>query len=102
VDIADWLESLGLRQYEQAFRDNDIDEKVLPRLTAEDLTAIGVTSVGHRRTLLSAIASPELKGTNLTRMMTSLTPVLKGWRDNLGIAPAKQNSLTVPAPKYRY
>jgi class 3 adenylate cyclase/predicted ATPase len=57
VDIAVWLESLGLRQYEQAFRDNHIDEKVLPRLTADDLAAIGVTSVGHRRTLLSAIAS---------------------------------------------
>src|SRR6185295_13133847 len=56
VDIPDWLESLGLRQYERAFRDNHVDEKVLPHLTADDLTAIGVTSVGHRRTLLSAIA----------------------------------------------
>ncbi len=47
---------MGLEQYEQAFRDNDIDAGILPRLTTEDLTAIGVTSVGHRRRLLDAIA----------------------------------------------
>ena len=37
LDIDGWLRSLGLEQYEAAFRDNAIDEKVLPRLTAEDL-----------------------------------------------------------------
>jgi hypothetical protein len=40
-----------------AFRDNDIDAEVLLKLTAEDLISIGVTSVGHRRKLLDAIAS---------------------------------------------
>jgi hypothetical protein len=48
---------LGLERYVSAFRDNDIDAEVLPKLTAEDLTSIGVTSVGHRRKLLDAIAS---------------------------------------------
>ena len=28
----------GCGQYEQVFRDNDIDEEVLPHLTADDLT----------------------------------------------------------------
>jgi hypothetical protein len=56
MDIAAWLRGLGLEQYEPAFRDNDVDGDVLPDLTAEDLIAIGVTSVGHRRKLLSAIA----------------------------------------------
>jgi len=46
---------LGLEQYEQAFRDNDIDDEVLQDLTADDLISIGVTSVGHRRKLLAAI-----------------------------------------------
>jgi class 3 adenylate cyclase len=55
VDIAAWLRDLGLERYEQAFRDNDIDARVLPRLTADDLKDIGITSVGHRRTILSAI-----------------------------------------------
>jgi predicted ATPase/class 3 adenylate cyclase len=57
VDVAVWLRELGLERYEQAFRDNDIDSEILASLTAEDLTAIGVTSVGHRRKLLVAIAA---------------------------------------------
>jgi class 3 adenylate cyclase/tetratricopeptide (TPR) repeat protein len=55
MDIATWLRELGLERYEQAFRDNDVDAKVLPRLTAEDLKEIGISSVGHRRSLLAAI-----------------------------------------------
>ena len=57
MDVAAWLQGLGLERYVQAFRDNDIDAEVLPKLTAEDLISIGVTSVGHRRKLLDAIAS---------------------------------------------
>jgi predicted ATPase/class 3 adenylate cyclase len=57
VDIATWLKTLDLERYLTAFQQNDIDADVLPELTAEDLTAIGVTSVGHRRKLLAAIAA---------------------------------------------
>jgi class 3 adenylate cyclase/predicted ATPase len=57
VDIAAWLEGLGLGRYAPAFRDNDVDAGVLPRLTADDLTGLGVASVGHRRKLLDAIAA---------------------------------------------
>src|SRR6516165_2812127 len=57
IDLASWLQQLGLAQYEPAFRDNEVDGDVLPDLTAEDLIAIGVTPVGHRRKLLSAIAA---------------------------------------------
>ena len=57
IDVASWLQQLGLAQYEPAFRDNEVDGDVLPDLTAEDLIAIGVTPVGHRRKLLSAIAA---------------------------------------------
>jgi class 3 adenylate cyclase len=56
MDVAAWLRGLGLEQYAPAFRDNDIDAEVLPELTADDLISIGVTSVGHRRKLLAAIA----------------------------------------------
>ena len=56
MDIAAWLHSLGLQQYEAAFRDNAIDGAVLPELTADDLKDLGVTLVGHRRRLLAAIA----------------------------------------------
>jgi class 3 adenylate cyclase len=57
VDITAWLRRLGLEQYEQAFRENDIDAEVLPELTAEDLIGAGVISIGHRRKLLAAITA---------------------------------------------
>jgi class 3 adenylate cyclase/predicted ATPase len=57
IDIGDWLRSLDLIQYEAAFRENEIDERVLLSLTQEDLKEIGVGPVGHRRRLLDAIAA---------------------------------------------
>src|SRR5215831_7928450 len=57
MNIAAWLRSLGLERYERAFRDNDIDAAVLPELTPEDLTTLGINSVGHRRRILAAIAA---------------------------------------------
>src|SRR5467141_3475937 len=57
MDICAWLRGLGLERYEQAFRENAIDEAILPKLTAEDLRDLGVTAVGHRRILLDAIAA---------------------------------------------
>jgi hypothetical protein len=57
MDIAEWLQDLGLVRYVPAFRDNEIDERVLPSLTADDLKDLGFTLVGHRRKLLDAIAA---------------------------------------------
>lgn len=56
MDVAQWLRSLGLAQYEQAFRDNAVDAAILPRLTSDDLKELGVHAVGHRRKLLDAIS----------------------------------------------
>jgi hypothetical protein len=57
MDIVVWLRSLGLEEYEAAFRDNKINERVLPNLTQEDLKEFGVGPVGHRRILLDAITA---------------------------------------------
>ena len=57
MDVGDFLRELGLQQYEAAFRDNRIDIRVLPKLTAEDLKDLGVTLIGDRRMLLDAIAA---------------------------------------------
>ena len=57
MDVGAWLCGLGLGQYEQAFRENDIDAEVLKDLTAEDLIGLGIASIGHRRKLLAAIAA---------------------------------------------
>ena len=56
MDVADWLRALGLERYEATFRENDVDAELLPTLTADDLKDLGVTSLGHRRRLLQAIA----------------------------------------------
>ena len=56
MDVEAWLQGLGLERYITAFRDNEINWAVLPKLTADDLRDIGVTAVGHRRMLLEAIA----------------------------------------------
>jgi len=57
MDIEAWLQGLGLERYAPAFRDNEIDSEVLPKLTSEDLREIGVAAVGHRRKLMDAIAA---------------------------------------------
>jgi class 3 adenylate cyclase/tetratricopeptide (TPR) repeat protein len=60
LDIDGWLRGIGLPQYAELFRANDIDGELLGRLTNHDLKDIGVASFGHRKKLLEAIA--ELGG----------------------------------------
>src|ERR1700731_3483559 len=57
MDVVFWLRSLGLGKYEAVFRENDIDETVLPSLTHENLKELGVASFGHRVKLLDALAA---------------------------------------------
>src|SRR5687768_12470244 len=61
MDIEQWLRGLRLQQYVTAFRENNVDAEVLLCLTAEDLKDIGVSSVGHRRKLLEAIAALQAR-----------------------------------------
>jgi class 3 adenylate cyclase len=85
VDIAAWLRGLGLEQYEPAFRANEIDTRVLPSLTSEDLREIGVVPIGHRRRLLDAIAT-----------LNSPLPNPPGIRGEGGVwAQAERRQLTV-------
>src|SRR6202045_1064232 len=78
MDIVVWLRSLGLGKYEAAFRENEIDETVLPSLTEEHLKQLGVTALGHRVKLLDAIAAlrgdTTGKATSGDAATTSSTP----------------------------
>ena len=56
MDLGGWLRNLGLGQYEAVFRENAIDETVLPDLTDQDLEKLGVL-LGHRRKILRAIGN---------------------------------------------
>ena len=42
TDVRGWLRKLDLERYEAAFRENHINERVLPTLTQEDLKEMGV------------------------------------------------------------
>ena len=87
MDIAAWLRDLGLERYAPVFSDNDIDAAVLPSLTGDDLEKLGITSVGHRRRLLDAIASlrvpPAPAGTTIAATVDAIQP-----RDRIEAHPA--------------
>ena len=61
MDILAWLEQLGLGQYGRVFAENDIDVSVLGQLTDSDLKELGVSSLGHRKRLLAAIAAEQAR-----------------------------------------
>lgn len=93
MDVAAWLRGLGLGQYEQSFRENDVDAGVLADLTAEDLIGLGVASIGHRRKLLAAIAALRAGSISATTPATSAPAAIseKAW-----LAPeAERRQLTV-------
>jgi class 3 adenylate cyclase len=56
MDVEKWLQGLGLAQYAAAFAENDVDFSILGKLTDADLKELGVSSLGHRKRLLAAIA----------------------------------------------
>jgi class 3 adenylate cyclase len=97
MDLGSWLRSLGLAQYEAAFRENAINEAILPKLTAEDLKDIGVTAVGHRRVLLDAIAALRGKTPpNRDNAPSAATgPADKPSRVRGGLPEAERRRLTV-------
>ena len=74
MNLDRWLDAMGLGQYAALFRSNDIDDELLPRLTADDLKDIGVTSVGHRRRLLEAIAALSATPANQPPAPTAVEP----------------------------
>ncbi len=54
MDIASWLRELGLERYASAFEENDLDVDLIATLSDDDLVGIGVSSLGHRRRILTA------------------------------------------------
>jgi class 3 adenylate cyclase len=73
MDVVVWLWSLGLGKYEAIFRENDIDETVLPSLTHENLKELGVASFGHRVKLLDAIAVLRTDGSGMASSVDTAT-----------------------------
>jgi predicted ATPase/class 3 adenylate cyclase len=81
MDVGSWLRSLGLERYEAAFRENEIDGKVLPTLTADDLKDLGVSIVGHRRRLLNAIAALRADADTKVPLPDTLSTIDRSLKD---------------------
>jgi hypothetical protein len=97
MDLGGSLRSLGLEKYEAAFRENEIDETVLPNLTAEDLKELGVGALGHRRKLLDAIALLRGDGTAKAPPTEAISTLLKSTQDTARASPSHRDA--VPYPK---
>jgi class 3 adenylate cyclase len=55
-EIRNWLESIGLGQYADAFETNDIDMDLLRQIDDQALRDLGMTSAGHRLRIRNGIA----------------------------------------------
>ncbi len=56
IDVAIWLERLGLDEYAASFAQNKIDTAALKLLSDDDLKELGVAALGDRRKLIAAIS----------------------------------------------
>ena len=92
MDLGGWLQSLGLGQYEAAFRENAIDLSVLSELTDGDLEKVGVL-LGHRRKILRAIS--ELNSTAASAQAAKLTPIVAPPISKVVEAAAERRPITV-------
>jgi len=81
MDVGSWLRGLGLERYEAAFRENEIDETVLPSLTADDLKDLGIGIVGHRRKLLDAIAALRADANTKVPLSDTLPTIDRSLKD---------------------
>ena len=62
-EIRNWLESIGLGQYGDAFEVNEIDMDLLGQVDDQILNDIGVSAAGHRLRIRNAIGkfrSPDI------------------------------------------
>ena len=55
-EIRNWLESIGLGQYGDAFETNAIDMDLLRQVDDQILKDIGVSAAGHRMRIRNAVA----------------------------------------------
>jgi len=56
-DVEQWLQGLGLGVYAQAFAEQGLEFDLLGELGDDDLKALGVAALGHRKRLLRSIAA---------------------------------------------
>ena len=55
ADVGEWLTSKNMGQYSPNFQQNEITGSVLMDISLEDLDYMGITILGHRKTILKGI-----------------------------------------------
>ena len=70
--LSDWLSALDLQTYAPLFASNDISFELLHEITADDLRDMGISSVGHRRVLVLAIAKLKKPTNPSTQLIDSM------------------------------
>ncbi|KAN0067375.1 hypothetical protein V8E54_014465 [Elaphomyces granulatus] len=60
-ECADFVSGLGLRQYRTSFLENEIVGEALVSLKHDELKEMGITSVGHRLTILKSVYETKVK-----------------------------------------
>jgi class 3 adenylate cyclase/tetratricopeptide (TPR) repeat protein len=81
-----WLRELELGAYAQAFEENQLLLEHLPDLSEHDLKELGVSAMGHRKTLMRAIAALS----NENAEATSVNPTLAASSDDSKHAERRQ------------
>ena len=94
--LSDWLRALDLQTYEPLFTSNDIHFELLNEITADDLRDMGISSVGHRRTLLSAIEKLK-EDSNPTSQLTESTPSISVRKTQLSRPQPSRGKPSAPA-----
>ena len=56
IDIAHWLADIGLPQYIEIFQSQGFDGQGLASLDDAELRELGITAMGHRKTILREAA----------------------------------------------
>src|SRR5271157_3512867 len=92
MDVAQWLNGIGLGQYEALFREHEIDADVLADLTEADLEKIGVP-LGHRKRLMRAIAG--LVSNEPSPLVAKPAPVRSSPASGISGADAERRPITV-------
>eukprot|EP00010_Vexillifera_abyssalis_P000299 CAMPEP_0201552156 /NCGR_PEP_ID=MMETSP0173_2-20130828/14524_1 /ASSEMBLY_ACC=CAM_ASM_000268 /TAXON_ID=218659 /ORGANISM="Vexillifera sp., Strain DIVA3 564/2" /LENGTH=577 /DNA_ID=CAMNT_0047962589 /DNA_START=6 /DNA_END=1739 /DNA_ORIENTATION=- len=64
ADVGIWVDYIGMGEYKLTFIQNVVSGLELLDLETDDLTALGVKRVGHRKKILSAIKQLEAKNTS--------------------------------------
>ena len=73
-DVERWLQGLGLGGYAQAFAEQGIEFDLLGELGDDDLKALGVAALGHRKRLLRSIAALS-SGASPSPLTASVEPM---------------------------